>query len=77
MTQEEQIIIEKLGTNHTDPIVFNKKVCIVGLYTYRGGVCCLNEGMDFDFDTLTKKEQKEIVAEIEAKRYKVDPTCQG
>lgn len=77
MTQEEQLIIDKLGKNHTDSIVFNNQVCIVGLYTYKGEAFCLEGGMDYPFDSLTNKEKKQIVAEIVAKQYVVDPSCQG
>ena len=77
MTQEEQLIIDKLGKNHTDSIVFNNQVCIVGLYTYKGEAFCLEGGMDYPFDSLTEQEQKQIAAEISAGHYVVDPSCQG
>lgn len=77
MSNEEQQIIDKLGTSHTKPIVFDNRICISGLYTYRGQVCCLHEGMDFDFSTLSTKEQKQVLNEVLSKKWVVNAAFQG
>ncbi len=57
------LIIKKLGNNHTDSIRFTKKESksnVNGLYTYRGDVYCLLFGTDMHLSELDKKDIIEI-----------------
>ena len=70
-------ILEKFGKNHTTPICFQVEVGITAIYTYCGVIYCLDKGEDFDFEEVSLKNQKIILAEIEKGSYVLDETCQG
>lgn len=71
-------IIKLLGKNHTDPVVFEKDGIEIGaIYTYKGDIFCLEGGMDFPFEDVSKDGQLEIFTEIKANRYRVDNSFQG
>ena len=72
-------IITILGRNKTTPAVFNnwQKLKTSAIYTYRGNVYCLKDGMDFPLDELSEKEQLKILNELKAKAFKFDKSFQG
>lgn len=71
-------IIGKLGKNHKKTIGFNNipYTEVYAIYTYRGNVYCLKEGIDIPFDDLTEEEQKKIINLVKNGNYKVDNSVQ-
>lgn len=72
-------IIAILGRNHTTPAVFNnyQKLEAHAIYTYRGEIFCLKDGLDFPFEDLTQKRQSDILNELKAKEFRFDNSFQG
>lgn len=70
-------ILEKLGDNHIDPIVFENINPPLGLYTYEGSVYCLRNGYDFDFDDLDSETIDTILNEFEKSNYVINESFQG
>lgn len=71
-------IIELLGKNHKDPIDFQTSYDqVYGLYTFKGDVYVLKQGMDLDFEEdLTEKEQKKVLELVLSKKWIVNPSLQ-
>ncbi len=72
-------IIDKLGSNHTETISFtsvNENNKVYALYTYRGDVFVLKEGMDIPFEDIDYDEKKDVINYIESGTYVVDNTIQ-
>ncbi len=75
--KEDIILI--LGKNHKHPIQFvevHKHSELYGLYTYKGGVHVIREGMDINFDTLSPNEQEKVVKLVESKKWRVNKALQ-
>lgn len=72
-------ILAILGNNHLDPISFNSANIeneVYGLYTFENNVFVLKEGMDLEFDELSKKEKEKVLTMVESNNWKVDKTLQ-
>jgi len=72
-------LIEKFGKNHTDPAVVifgDKYVDAYGIYTFKGEVFCINEGMDFPFEDLEKEKQTKIISAIKENKFEINPAFQ-
>jgi len=69
-------IIEFLGKNHTTPIGFDFVNGFYGLYTYRSGVYVFKDGMDIDFESIDKKDQKGILEVVLSKKWELNKALQ-
>jgi len=72
-------IISILGKNHKHPIQFDEVLShseIYGLYTYKGSVRVIREGMDINFDVLLPEEQNKVVKLVESKKWSVNKALQ-
>jgi hypothetical protein len=75
MTIQQQII-EILGLNATDLAVFNENLEVDAIYTWKGDIYCLHRGLDFPFEDLTQRGQKDLLQAVKTKNYVVDKTFQ-
>lgn len=72
----KQKILDTLGPNHTQTVVFNPRVDGVrAIYTYEDDVYFIDD-MDCPFDELPENKQLEVSNRIEKGQYKIDNTIQ-
>lgn len=75
----KEIIINKLGSSHKNPIVplaHVKDGDPYALYTYKNDVYTFIDGMDIPFDDLTEEQQFELANIVDSGEYKIDKTIQ-
>lgn len=73
----EKKIVEILGDKQTKPAVFNDKLEVTAIYTWKGNVYCLFMGKDFPLSEVSEKGQINILNAIRDKKYKIIPSCIG
>lgn len=71
----KQEILNKLGSDHTDPAFIDNLG--VAIYTYKNEVYVLQDGMDRPLEAISEDLQLEIAIAINDGFYEVDPTYQG
>jgi hypothetical protein len=72
-------IIERLGNNHTDAIVFEsiEGGTPIGVYTFNGKIFCIHSGIDFPFEELDDTIKKSIIEDFKKGNYILNPSFQG
>lgn len=75
----EQKVIEVLGPNHTDTISFKDAKTYddpYGLYTYKGEVCVLKHGSDYDYADLTDQDKEKLTKWFDSRNWEIDNALQ-
>lgn len=77
MTIKEQLI-QLISEHGTTPVVLDKETLETSaLYYFEKDIFCLKDGMDFPFDDISDKGQADILVEVKAKAFTLDPSFCG